>query len=344
MPTDLTLILGASGAPARALAARIAASASSRVVLVDQADPLRSLLAERAPMLGHDAPSLDGQSWQSLVDADRVSGTSIDRDVVAWTVATLGLLRPSAIVVCVAEYDTDQAPNRHATVLSNLASTLSRSLAAINQYFALLTNEESAHPRLLLTVSGTLDTAADAGVAGLVDALTCELLTHAQADPDVVLLPRLLGPGASRDSEFLTMLRELLLGNVLRFPAPTLQQVSSPRWLSTRRAAALLDTLLTHHADTPLSDALLGATITQGRRARIIAERGHAAELAYVAMLIADELDRLLPDAQPRRSTLLRAAPDRERLQADGCQLADTIRSAVRWFAANASLLTQRAS
>jgi hypothetical protein len=326
MTDSPTLILGGCSPLARTLAARLAGCNKQRVVLVDRENPVPTLQNERLPMLGQVCKSLSSLSWHTLVEQQLVSGVGIDRDYLAWMVSTLGLLRPRHVLLCAAVREEVGNGRAHATALSTLTSELSLALVAVAEYFRQLEGQQVPLPRLVIAVSGGRGATDGSPLRQLVEALVDDLLGLTGERPRLVLLPRLLGAGSPPDLAFQQLLRRLLLGESVRFSADS---GAVPHWQSVTEAAAQVEAIMQ-------ADAASG-----GHAEPTLVVPGRAADETYLALIVADELDRLLPDPRAPRTTLVAAAPAALAARSQYGDLADSIRLAVRWHAANASLLTR---
>ena len=334
MANDLTFIIGGATAPARAIAARTVARSGARVVLVDREDPVAALLGERTPMLGHEMATLARTDWRDLVDRGQVSGAVVDRDMVPWTVGTLGLLRPNNIVICVGVRNETSRPARHAAALTSLTAELSMALAAVDEYCRLVQREGNECPRVVITVAGAMATSSANAISTMSEALANDLLPHAGVSPQLLLLPRLIGGGGSPDPGFNGILRRLLHGEEVRVGQ---DDVRPPHWMGASEAARLVMDVMN---ESDLSDDPCASRSRRASRGvKMVAVPGQSAALASLAGIMAEEMDRLLPDPLLDRRSLLPPIPVREQLTVPAAKLAEEVRFAVRWYAANASVL-----
>lgn len=328
---DLTMILGGGVAPARLLAARLLASGAGRVVLIDQEDPTTALLNERAPTPGTDVRPLDHLAWRAMVDSGRLSGAAMGPDPIAWLLGSFGLLRPTRIIVLGALRDGSGGTLFRSRLLK-LSDELAANMAAVGEYVRLLRSGHEPTPRVLVAVAGLAGAPNAAAASKIVEGLVEEQLGESAEAGTLVLLPRLLGAGPVADADFHRILRRLLFGEPVR---AEYTPAVIPQWLDQASAADLLIRVL----QDPISEVRRSAAGDHG--VPVVRMSGHEATLGYVATVIADEVDRLLADPLLRRSTLLDPLLVYQASEGASSALAEAIRLAVRWHAANASMISR---
>ncbi|WP_373061401.1 hypothetical protein [Gemmatimonas sp.] len=322
------VILGGAKPLARALAVSLMRQPATRVVLMDRPDPTIALLDERTPLLGRGADGHELHSWREQFGTGKVAGASVGHDSMAWTVGSLGLLRPARIVLCVALRSQPSFHVGHWSPIAALSDELAGFLGAVREYTRLVRLGDAPMPTVMVCISGVSGASSVTSVSRLAQALIEEQLGDLGPEVSVVLMPRLLGAGPVADADFQFVLRRLLLGGMLRVDT----EQPLPQWIDQNYAAQLVDAVLT--ADQAGKQRRAMSAVSENPSGALMLP-GYAGSLGYLARIAADEVDRLLSDPVLRRCELVDQWLPREATASVSSALADAIRLAVRWNVAN---------
>ena len=311
-PPPTTVIIGASAPVARAVAISEPIAQPERVLLVDDGNPVRTLVREPAPFAGTPRdPGAPRRIWSDRICDGRLDGRWAPAGDAEALVALLRQERPARVLALFP--DTDLATAR----------AMREALR-----FEMLGGAASHAD----TRAGT--TPAVVAVVGVDAVAAVATLAEDGAHHDgwrVLHTPTLLGPQLPPAHPVRRVVQHLLLG---LFVELTHAEDTAREWLHVDDVAVAV------------RDAFAHALPGEWRRIA-----GHIATLTEVAGQIADTLDAVVPEYDLRRRDLLIAPPvdplaplQRHVDVATGRSatlmgLGEAARRTAHWYAANASLL-----